>query len=86
MNATLSPILSGLTALVVCMENASAPSPAATAFHRAIRRKAGDLIQAGGPDALAHAVAFIREQAPAKADQREAIITEAWTGLAGWRS
>ena len=74
------------SAFVVSLENATAPSPAATAFHKAIRRKGDELAQIDGLEVLDTAVAFIREQAPAKADHREAILTEAWTGLAGWRS
>lgn len=80
-----TPILSTLMALVVSMENATAPSPAATAFHSAIRRKGGELAHLGGPEALTHALAFVRDQSPAKAEHREGILTEAWSGNAGWR-
>ncbi|NEU14833.1 hypothetical protein G3T14_22440 [Methylobacterium sp. BTF04] len=82
----LAPIVSVLLALVVAMEHAIAPSLAATAFFKAIRRKGEDLIQAGGGEALNYALAFIREQAPCKADHREVILSEAWAGLPGWRS
>lgn len=82
----LAPILSTLTALVVSMENATAPSPAATAFHKAIRRKGEELVQTGGPEALDYGLAFIRGEAPTKADHRETILDEAWSGLPGWRS
>ncbi|MCC0808057.1 hypothetical protein FPV16_17880 [Methylobacterium sp. W2] len=83
----LAPILSSLTGLVVAMEAHTAPSPAATAFHQAIRRKGDELAQIGGIEVLDYALVFIREQAssPAKAGHREAVLTEAWTGLAGWR-
>ncbi|MCJ2131723.1 hypothetical protein [Methylobacterium sp. E-045] len=72
-----------LTTLIVSLENTTAPSPAATAFSRANRRKGNELAQAVSAQALHQAVAFIRDQAPAKADHREAILTEAWTGLPG---
>lgn len=86
-SSPLAPILSSLVALVVSLENQTAPSPAATAFHKAIRRKGDELAQVGGLEVLDYALAFIREQAPtpAKADHREATIVEAWTGIAGWR-
>lgn len=84
--ALLTPILSTLTALVVSVENATVPSPTATAFHKAIRTKGEELIQAGGPEALHYALAFIRDQTLAKADHREVILGEAWTGLPEWRS
>ncbi|MHC2020243.1 hypothetical protein [Methylobacterium sp. CM6247] len=76
------------SALVVSLENATAPSPAATAFHKAIRRKGDELAQIGGIRVLDYALAFIRDQAPSPttADHREVILTEAWTDLAGWRS
>lgn len=83
----LGSILSSLTGLVVAMEGHTAPSPATTAFHKAIQRKGDELALAGGIEVLDYAVAFIRDHAPsaAKADHREAILTKAWTGLAGWR-
>ncbi|KQO49940.1 hypothetical protein [Methylobacterium sp. Leaf85] len=84
----LAPILSGLIALVVAMDGHKAPSAAATAFHKAIRRKGYELAQVAGIEVLDYALAFIRDQAPnpTTADHREAVLTEAWAGLAGWRS
>lgn len=84
--ADLMPLLSTLIALVVSIENTTTPSPTETAFHEAIRWKGEDLLQVGGPEALKYALAFIRDQAPAKAERRETILDEAWSGLPGWRS
>jgi len=81
----LAPILSTLTALVVAAEAQAPSSPAGTAFRRAIRRKGEDLAQAGGGEALNAALAFVRDRAPDRADEREALLSAAWAGLAGWR-
>lgn len=72
-------------ALLTAIEGAPSGSPAATAFRSALRRKGQDLAAAGGPSALADVLARIRIADPARAETREAMISEQWVGLAGWR-
>jgi hypothetical protein len=56
------------------------------AFQSAIRRKGEEASAAGGTEAMEAVLRQVVEEAPDRAQRREAIIGEAWTGLSGWRS
>ncbi|RZK88496.1 MAG: hypothetical protein EOO66_17960 [Methylobacterium sp.] len=77
-------IAAATIALLAAIEGAPAASPAATAYRSALRRKGQDLAKAGGPSALADVLARVRTANTARADAREAVLTAAWAGLAGW--
>ncbi|KQT55050.1 hypothetical protein ASG52_25125 [Methylobacterium sp. Leaf456] len=69
-----------LVALLVSIER-NPSGPAADAFRAAIRRRGQNLVDTLGPASLAKALACIRAGDRERANDREAVITAAWTGL-----
>lgn len=75
------PTAAEILALLASIERHGPNAPAALAFRSALRSKGQDLVDAGGPAALADMLARIRAADPDRADARETIITAAWAGL-----
>src|SRR5690349_1634727 len=76
-------VASSILVLVSGIERHDPSAPAALAFRSALLRKGQDLVEAGGPAALADMLARIRAADPNHADAREAVITAAWVRLTG---
>lgn len=77
----LNDAVRALAALLVSIEG-SPSGPAAGAFRAAIRRRGQNLVDTLGPASLAEALTRVRAADPERAEDREAVITAAWAGLA----
>ena len=83
---TLDTLETSLLALLTAAERHEPTAPAALAFRSAMRGRGRDALAAGGIEAAEYLLSRIRQDDPAKADVREAIIDVAWAGLPGWRA
>lgn len=75
-----------LLALVIVVESQPLVGPAVKAYQNAIRRNGEEAAANGGREAMEAALRFVMDADPDHAERRETIITEAWTGVPGWRS
>ena len=82
---SIAAIEASLVSILVAIEGLPVGSGAARAYGAAIRRKGMDLMDAG-PDAMARAMAHIRNADPARADDRERTVAGIWAGIPGWRT
>ncbi|GJD43982.1 hypothetical protein AFCDBAGC_1844 [Methylobacterium cerastii] len=78
-------IVVALGAILSAMESGPKVGPAVKAYRSAIRRHGQEAAAIGGSDAME---AVLRQVVDAAPDQigREAVLTEAWAGLPGWRT
>lgn len=80
------PIAEAVIGLVAAVESQLTAGPAVRAFQAAIRRKGEEAAEAVGAEAMDATLRIAADADPDRAQRRENIIAEAWTGLAGWRS
>jgi hypothetical protein len=78
-------VVDALITLVAATETQPA-GPAKKAYRAAIRGKGREVIASGSGEALEAVLRQVCDAAPDRAERREHILTEAWTGLPGWRS
>ncbi|TXN73891.1 hypothetical protein FV234_25590 [Methylobacterium sp. WL8] len=80
-----APIVAALEAILTAMESGPKVGPAVKAYRSAIRRHGQEAAAISGSDAME---AVLRQVVDAAPDQvgREAVLTEAWAGLPGWRT
>ena len=81
----LAAAVKSIDAILTAIEGQGGRGPAMTAYRAAIRRQGETLAEAGGPEVMEHVLAQLVALSPRGAE-REAIVTAAWAGLAGWRS
>lgn len=81
----LAAAVRALDAILTAIEGQGGRGPAMAAYQAAIRRQGQALAEAGGPEVMEHVLAQLVALSPRGAE-REAIVTAAWTGLAGWRT
>ncbi|TXN15163.1 hypothetical protein FV219_02560 [Methylobacterium sp. WL122] len=79
-----APIVAALEAILTAMESGPKVGPAVKAYRSAIRCQGQDAAAIGGSEGME---AVLRQVVDAAPDQvgREAVLTEAWVGLPGWR-
>ena len=80
-----APIVAALGAVLSAMESGPKAGPAVKAYRSAIRRHGQKAAAIGGPEAMQAVLRQVVDAAPDQAG-REAALTEAWTGLPGWRA
>ena len=81
----VAPIVSALATILEAVETGPKAGPAMRAHRSALRRQGQAAAALGGSEAMEAVLHQVGEVDPARADQRLALIREAWTGLPGWR-
>ena len=82
----VAPIVSSLVITLKAIETGPKAGPAMRAHRSAMRRQGEAAAALGGHEAMEAVLHQVGEVDHARADQRLALIREAWTGLSGWRS
>jgi hypothetical protein len=81
-----APIVSAVITTLEAIETGPKAGPAMRAHRSAMRRQGEAAAALGGPEAMEAVLHQVSEVDPARAEQRLAIIREAWTGLPGSHS
>ncbi|MCJ2132687.1 hypothetical protein MKK69_01150 [Methylobacterium sp. J-026] len=81
----VAPIMSALIIILEAIETGPKAGPAMRAYRSAMRRQGAAASALGGQEAMNAVLHQVREIDPIRAEQRQALVREAWTGLPGWR-
>lgn len=82
----VAPIAAALVTTLEAIETGPKAGPAMKAHRSAIRRQGEAAAALGGSEAMEAVLHQVAEADPARAEQRLALIREAWTELPEWRS
>lgn len=80
----VAPIVSALIITLEAIETGPKAGPAMRAHRAAMRRQGTAAAALGGSQAMEAVLHQVGGVDPTRADQRLALVREAWTGLPGW--
>ena len=81
-----APIVASLIATLEAIETGPKAGPARKAHRSSMRRQGEAAAALGGFEAMEAVLQKVGGIDPSRAEQRRTLISEAWTGLPGWRS
>ncbi|MCJ2140435.1 hypothetical protein [Methylobacterium sp. E-066] len=81
----VAPIVSALVITLEAIETGPKAGPAMRAHRSAMRRQGEAAAALGGHVAMEAVLHQVGDVDPARAERRQALIRDAWTGLSEWR-